>query len=97
MANVLLFLLNKMSIFDMYNFCIYLYDHFFNNKFELAHIGDLSSYSYDELSIKLSHFEKTVQYNHSFMIVTWESARTILKIEYDFDKQYIKRVSEVWK
>jgi hypothetical protein len=97
MVSVLLFLLNKMSIFGMFNTFLKLYHYFSNEKFELAHIGDLSSYSYDELCIQLNYFKKTVKLDRSFMIVTWESARTILTIKYDLDKKFIKKVGDVWK
>lgn len=97
MVNVLLFLLNKISIFDMLNSFLKLYHYFSNEKFELAQIGDLSSYTYDELSFQLNQFEKTVKYDDSVMIVTWQSARTILTIKYDLYKRFIKKVDEVWK
>ncbi len=97
MVNVLLFLLNRMSIFDMFNTFLKLNHYSSNEKFELAHIGDLSSHTYDELCFKLNYFEKTVKYYDSVMIVTWESARTILTIKYDLDKKFIKKVGEVWK
>ncbi len=97
MVNVLLFLLNKILTFDMFNPFSKLFYYFSNEKFELAHIRDLSSYSYDELCVNLNYFKKTVKLDRSFMIVTWESERTILTIKYDLDKKFVKKVSEVWK
>jgi hypothetical protein len=81
----------------MLNSFLKLYHYFSNEKFELAQIGDLSSYTYDELSFQLNQFEKTVKYDDSVMIVTWQSARTILTIKYDLYKRFIKKVDEVWK
>jgi hypothetical protein len=70
---------------------------FFRSPFELDHIGELSSYTYDELCIHLSHFEKTVKFKESAMIVTWESARTVLIIKYDLDGAFIDKLNEKWK
>lgn len=97
MVNVLLFLLNKMSIFDMFNPFLKLYYYFSNEKFELAHIGDLSSYTYDDLCINLNYFEKTVKLDCSFFIVTWERARTILIVKYDLNNKFLQKIDEVWK
>jgi hypothetical protein len=81
----------------MANFFLYLYRHFTSKKFELDHIGELSSHTYDELCIQLSHFEKTVKFKQSSMIVTWESARIILTIKYNLDGAFIQKLEEKWK
>jgi len=81
----------------MPNLFLYLYRHFTSKKFELDHIGELSSYTYDELCIHLSHFEKTVKFRESAMFVTWESARTVLIIKYDLDGAFIEKLNEKWK
>jgi hypothetical protein len=81
----------------MPNLFLYLYRHFTSKKFELDHIGELSSYTYDELCIQLSHFVKTVKFKDSAMIVTWESARTILVIKYNLDGAFIEKLNEKWK
>ena len=81
----------------MPNLFLYIYRHFTSKKFELDHIGELSSYTYDELCIQLNHFVKTVKFNDSAMIVTWESARTILVIKYNFDGAFIEKLNEKWK
>jgi len=81
----------------MPNLFLYLYRHFTSKKFELDHIGELSSYTYDELCIQLSHFVKTVKFKDSTMIVTWESARTILVIKYNLDGAFIEKLNEKWK
>ncbi len=69
----------------------------FSKKFELDHIGELSSYTYDELCIHLTHFQKTLKFRESAMIVTWESARTILVIKYNLDGVFIEKFEEKWK
>ena len=81
----------------MSNFFLYLYRYFSSKKFELDHLGELSSYSYDELCVHLSYFAKTVKFRESAMIVTWESARTILIIKYDLDGDFIEKLNEKWK
>jgi hypothetical protein len=81
----------------MSNFFLCFYRHLFSKKFELDHIGELSSYTYDELCIQLSHFVKTVKFKDSAMIVTWESARTILVIKYNLDGVFIEKFEEKWK
>jgi hypothetical protein len=40
----------------------------------------------------LSHFVKTVKFKDSAMIVTWESARTILVIKYNLDGAFIQKL-----
>jgi len=70
---------------------------FSRSPFEIDHIGDFSKYSYDDLCILLYHFEKTVKFKGSAMIVTWESARTILIIKYDLDGAFIEKLNEKWK
>jgi hypothetical protein len=67
-----------------------------NSKFELGHIGDLSLYTCNELSIHLKKFDKRVLFEGSNMIVTWESKRTILVIKYDLDQNFIKKLDEKW-
>ena len=81
----------------MPNIFLYLYRYFSNKKFELDHIGELSSYTYDELCVYLDHFQKSIKFKQSVMIVTWESARTILIIKYDLDGKFIEKVNEEWK
>ena len=41
--------------------------------------------------------QKTVKFRESAMIVTWESARTILIIKYDLDGDFIEKLNEKWK
>jgi hypothetical protein len=70
---------------------------FSRSSFEIDHIGDFSRYTHEELCIHLSHFEKTVKFNELAMIVTWESARTILIIKYDLKGAFIEKMNEKWK
>jgi hypothetical protein len=75
----------------------YIKHSFFKSTFEMDHIGDFSKYSYEELCILLSHFKKSVKFNDSAMIATWESERTILVIKYDSDGAFIEKLNEKWK
>lgn len=71
--------------------------HFTNTKFELSHIKDLKSHTYDDLCILLNNFNKKVKINDSIKIVTWESARSILVIKYNSEGIFIEKVLEKWK
>ena len=97
MGSVLLFLQNKHLFGSMSLFIIDLYRFFTDKKYELAHLGELSLYSYDELSIELKNFDKRVKFQNNSMVVTWESASTVLVIKYNFDGDFIEKVQEKWK
>ena len=81
----------------MSNLIIDLYRFFTDKKFELDHLGELSLYSYDDLCVELQQFNKRVKFQGNTMIVTWESANTILVIKYNFDGEFIEKVQEKWK
>ncbi len=81
----------------MPNLFLYLYRHFTSKKFELDHIEELSSYTYDDLCIKLCNFNKRIKFKDSSMVVTWESARTILIVKYNYDGVFIEKIDEKWK
>lgn len=70
---------------------------FFKSAFETDHIVDFSKFSYDDLCIQLSNFDKVVKFEGNAMMVTWESANTILVIKYNYDGNFIEKVSEKWK
>jgi hypothetical protein len=81
----------------MFDFIIELYKFFTEKKFELENLGDLSSYSYDDMCVELSNFNKKVKFKGNRMLVTWESAKTILVIKYDLDGRFIEKIEECWK
>lgn len=97
MESVHLFLQNKLQIKVMPNFIIDIYRFFTNKKFELDHLGELSMYTYDDLCVELKKFNKRVKFQGNTMIVTWESARTVLIIKYDLDGAFIDKLNEKWK
>lgn len=97
MESALLSLQNKLQVKVMSNLIIDLYRFFTDKKFELDHLGELSLYTYDDLCVELKKFNKRVKFQGNTMIVTWESANTILVIKYNFDGEFIEKVQEKWK
>lgn len=70
-----------------------------NHFSKTAELGDLSNYSYLELSKKLRYFKMNIELltDSGNFIVTWESSTTILKILYDQKGKFISIKSEAWK
>lgn len=81
----------------MCNLFLNFYKYFIVKQFELAHLGELSTYTYDDLSVELRKFKKQVKFKGNAMIVAWESVNTILVIKYNYDGDFIEKVSEKWK
>jgi hypothetical protein len=64
---------------------------------ELAHLGDLSKFSFDELSKQLPQFNSSIENFGTYLVASYESAYTVLSIRYTIDGKFVKIVDQYWK
>lgn len=65
--------------------------------FEIANLKDVSSYSFDELSVLLKDFNFTMTIENDLMFVKYESEFSYLEIQYTQSGKFIKIVDQYWK
>jgi hypothetical protein len=80
----------------MNNFDIIL-ENYKKYELELAHLGDLSKFSFAELSKQLPQFNNSVENFGSYFVASFESAYTILSIRYTIDGKFVRIVDQYWK
>ncbi len=64
---------------------------------ELAHLGDLSKYSYLQLSYQLKQFQVTINNFGPYFLANFESPYSFLQIKYDVSGNFIKILDQYWK
>ena len=66
-------------------------------EFELAELGDLSKYSFDELSNLLNNFTCTVNSSFDYFVAFFESKYSTIEIKYTNKGKFIKILDQYWK
>ena len=64
---------------------------------ELAHLGDLSKFTFNQLREQIPQFKIVIDNFGSFFIANFESAYTMLQIQYDPSGVFEKIVDQYWK
>ena len=66
-------------------------------EFELAELGDLSKYSFDELTKLLNNFSCTVNSSFDNFVAFFESKYSTIEIKYTTCGKFIKILDQSWK
>lgn len=64
---------------------------------ELAHLGDLSKFSFTQLREELPQFDIEIDNYGTHFIANFESPYTMLQIQYDPSGVFEKIVDQYWK
>jgi hypothetical protein len=65
--------------------------------FELADLGDLSQYTFNELSNLLKNFDCSLHNHSTFFFAKFESNYSILEVQYLNSGKFVKIVDQYWK
>ena len=65
--------------------------------FELAHIKDISIYSFDELSGLLKDFEFNITIDNDKILAKFESKYSYLEVQYTSSGEFIMIIDQYWK
>ena len=65
--------------------------------FELADLGDLSKFTFTELSLILNDFIVVSKYNNDSFLAKFESNYCVLEIIYTSSGKYIRIHNQFWK
>lgn len=70
-----------------------------NKKFELelAHLGDLSKFSFLQLRNELDQFQTIIDNFGTFFLATFESPYSFLQIKYDSSGNFVRILDQYWK
>lgn len=66
-------------------------------EFELAELGDLSKYSFEELSKLLNNFNCTINSSFDNFVAFFESKYSSIEIKYTKCGKFIKILNQDWK
>lgn len=66
-------------------------------EFELAELGDLSKFSFDELSNMLNNFTFTKYEAHDNFVAIFESKYSSIEIKYTTSGEFVKILDQNWK
>ena len=64
---------------------------------ELAHLGDLSNFSFLQLRNELDQFQAVIDNFGSYFLANFESPYSFLQIKYDASGNFIKILDQYWK
>jgi hypothetical protein len=64
---------------------------------ELAHLGDLSKFTFTQLREKIPQFKIVIDNFGTHFIANFESAYTVIQIQYDPSGVFEKIVDQYWK